>query len=95
MTRLVFVSAIVAVLGCTTSPTATRLTAAEATLIAERKARSFDPKLDRYSRSAARYDASDHGWWVGYTPKNLHETLNNGFSVLVRDDTREASIVMP
>ena len=95
MTRLLFVSAILAVVGCTTSPTATRLTVAEVTRIAERKARSFDPKLDRYTRSAARYEASDHSWWIGYTPKNRHETLNNGFSVLVRDDTREASIVMP
>ena len=95
MTRLLLISGIVAILGCATSLNAAALTAAEATRIAERKARSFDPKLDRYTRSPARYDASDHSWWVHYTPKNFRATLNNGFSVLVRDDTREASIVTP
>jgi len=92
---LVSVTAVLVLLGCATSPSASRLTAIDAMRIAERKAHSFDASLDRYSRSSARYSPADHGWWVSYSPKSFTEILNNGFSVLVRDDTREASIVMP
>ncbi len=93
--RVFIVAALAAFLGCATESHRPHLTSAEATRLAERTAHSFDKKLVRYTRSSARYDASEHSWWISYSSKNVRETLNNGFSVLVRDDTRETSIVMP
>ena len=94
-TRVILIGVILVLLGCTICGGEPRLTASEATRIAEGKAHSFDAHLDRYTRSPARYEALDHGWWIDYSPKDLRQTPNNGFSVLVRDDTREASIIMP
>ena len=93
--RLVSLAAVLLLLGCATSQSTPELTAAEVTRIAERKVRSSPFNLEQYTKSSAKYSLADHGWWVSYSPKKGSKTLNHGFSVLVRDDTREASIVMP
>ena len=93
--RLVSLAAVLLLLGCATSQSAPQLTVAEVIRIAEHKARSFRFDLEQYNHSSVKYSLADHGWWVSYSPKKGSKALNNGFSVLVRDDTREAAIVMP
>jgi hypothetical protein len=93
--RLVSLAAVLLLLGCLTSQSVPQLTADEVTRIADRKARSSRVNLEQYTKSSAKHSLADHGWWVSYSPKKGSKTLNNGFSVLVRDDTREAAIVMP
>ena len=66
------------------------LTAAEATRIADWKARSFRPDID-YQHQPAHYQATDDSWWIGYAQRG---TRLIDFNVRVEAKTREASIVL-
>src|SRR3954471_3852794 len=75
---------------CQTPSVHPRLTAAEATRIADSKAHSFRPDID-YQHGSARYEASDDSWWIGYSQRG---TRLVDFNVRVEAKTREASIVL-
>lgn len=68
-----------------------RLTPAEATRLADIKARSagYDPK--DYKRELAIYDESDESWWTSYVPKGAKRVE---FNVRVDSKTRESWLVL-
>lgn len=66
------------------------LSAAEATRIADSKARSFRPDID-YQHGPAHYQATDDSWWIGYAQRG---TKLIDFNVRVEAKTRETSIVL-
>ena len=88
--RVVVLTAIAALFGCATSRSIARLTAAEATRLAECKAQSWQRRLSDYNRSAARYERADDAWWVNYSPKHTGGLVPYGFSIEVKDKTAEA-----
>ena len=67
------------------------LTPAEATRLADIKARSTGHHLDDYERSHATYDASDGSWWTSYTRKGQKYV---DFNIRVDNKTREAWLVL-
>lgn len=86
---LMFVCTIAA---CQVPSVEPRLTAAEATRIAEAKARSFRSDLRDYRHAPARYDAADDSWWIPYLQKGAKGAE---FVVRVEAKTRNAWIVLP
>lgn len=69
-----------------------RLTATEATRIAEAKARGFRPDLRDYHHATAHYDATDDSWWIPYLLKGAADA---DFVVQVEDKTSNAWVVLP
>ena len=67
-----------------------RLTAAEATRIADAKARTFRSDID-YQHGIAQYDAADDSWWVAYSQKGAKQV---DFGVRVEAKTKKAWIVV-
>jgi hypothetical protein len=88
--RILVVLLAVPLFGCATTPPQLSLTSAEATRIADAKAKStgHDPRL--YLHAMATYDTTDKSWWVNYRRKTAKFTH---FSVRVEDKTKQAWFV--
>ena len=74
-----------------------RLNSAQATRLADLRVQSLGRDLRQYYRSQAKYDAVDDGWWVNYRRKDeKHADLGyREFYILVKDKTKETSLVLP
>jgi hypothetical protein len=95
--RVLVIAIITALSACVIASSSPRLTAAEATRIAERKAEASAPhRLSEYTGTPARYDRADDAWWVSYSPKHPDRNpFSHGFNIEVKDKTREAWLVLP
>ena len=91
-----FQTAVTAIIGsyllvaCVSRP-AVALTPAEATRLADIKARSTGHDLSDYERSLATYDQSDRSWWTSYMRKGKKYVE---FNICVDNKTREAWLVL-
>jgi Zn-finger nucleic acid-binding protein len=75
---------------CVNRP-AVGLTPAEATRLADIKARATGHDLSRYDRSQARYDEFEKSWRTSYTRKGKKYVE---FNICVDNKTREAWLVL-
>lgn len=81
---------VLALFRCAITPPRLSLTSAEATRIADAKARSQGFDLWVYHHSVATYEVTDKSWWVNYRRKTAKFT---DFSIRVDDKTKQAWFV--
>jgi|ERR1700738_424075 len=96
-THLVAAVVVLSPMACAEAPmTKPNLSSSEATRVADSEVRLLVDDIRNYRRSPARYDASDDGWWISYSRKSKgHDLRFRHFNILVKDKTRQTSLVIP
>lgn len=89
---VVFLSVALLLIGCAAKSTSSpRLTAHDATALADAKAKAEGYDLKSYYRKPATYDSLDNSWWTNYIPRGEKYAE---FSVQVENSTRKAWLVL-